>query len=237
MTETLTERATGIIRRSILDLDLEPGSRVDEGLLMKTFGISRTPAREALNRLVAEDLVRIEPNRGAVIAELDLGEVEAFFDAYFATEQLVAQYCRRTPELAAALSDANAALEKSLMVGDAGRIEADNARFHSLLIDATANRFVVRFCLGLQNHARRLTQLIYRMEAAKGLAHDQEHAHILADHRAIIAAIAEADDSALQNAMRQHAEQFYGRLIAVLAPERGRQFRPLPRRRDTEIAG
>ena len=63
--ETLTDAAVDTIRNRILDMTLVPGSRIDAPLLMKQFKLSRTPAREALNRLAAEGLVVLHANRGA----------------------------------------------------------------------------------------------------------------------------------------------------------------------------
>jgi DNA-binding GntR family transcriptional regulator len=222
--KTLADRATEIIRRSILDLRLEPGSRVDETILMQKFGISRTPAREALNRLAAEDLVRIEANRGASIANLDLMELEAFFDAYFATEQLTAHFCRFSPALVKALTAANEKLEASFAANDVQKIEDFNAGFHRRLIEATQNRFIIRVCLDLQNHARRITQLIYRLEASQGMSPNDQHRQVSADHRLIIDCVASSDRLGLAQAMRAHADQFYERIINAAEPRRGRGF-------------
>ena len=222
--KTLADRATEIIRRSILDLHLEPGSRVDETILMQKFGISRTPAREALNRLAAEDLVRIEANRGASIAKLDLMELEAFFDAYFATEQLTAHFCQFSPALVRALTAANNKLEASFRVENVQKIEEHNAAFHRLLIEATNNRFIIRACLDLQNHARRVTQLIYRLEASQAMAPTDQHRQVSADHRAIIDCVAKGDRPALIQAMRAHTDQFHRRVLDAAEPKRGRSF-------------
>ena len=56
------------LRQSIVDLELPPGSALDEVRLSQQFALSRTPVREALVRLVADGLVTTQPNRGTVVA-------------------------------------------------------------------------------------------------------------------------------------------------------------------------
>lgn len=58
---------------------IRPGQRVNELELAETFGVSRTPLREALNRLVAENLLTFVPNRGFYVRELNERDV---FDLY-----------------------------------------------------------------------------------------------------------------------------------------------------------
>lgn len=67
------------MRRMIGEGELLPGARVPEKLLCERFGVSRTPLREALKVLAAEGLVELYPNRGAVIATLQMSELEEMF--------------------------------------------------------------------------------------------------------------------------------------------------------------
>src|SRR6185369_10951263 len=78
---SMAEAALNAIRDKILDLSLAPGMQLDEGLITTRLGISRTPAREALNRLVTEGLVENRSNRGFFVKSLELGDVAHFFDA------------------------------------------------------------------------------------------------------------------------------------------------------------
>ena len=60
----------------IAQRQLRPGARVPEQALCARFGVSRTPLREALKVLSAEGLVRLLPNRGAVVERLTRKEVD-----------------------------------------------------------------------------------------------------------------------------------------------------------------
>jgi DNA-binding GntR family transcriptional regulator len=69
-----------LIRQAILDLTFLPGSTLSESALVEQIGMSRTPIRQALQRLEHEKLLRIFPQRGTVVAPLDMsGFREALF--------------------------------------------------------------------------------------------------------------------------------------------------------------
>jgi DNA-binding GntR family transcriptional regulator len=84
--------ATGSARQSLVDIAYEalrdaitsgsllPGTRLREAALATHFAISTTPVREALRRLDREGLVRLSPNRGAIVAEFDLREILDLFE-------------------------------------------------------------------------------------------------------------------------------------------------------------
>jgi DNA-binding GntR family transcriptional regulator len=79
-TGSAADKACDLTRRAILDLTFPPGSTLSEAVLVAQIGASRTPIRQALQRLEHEGLVRVFPQRGTVVAPLDLqGFREALF--------------------------------------------------------------------------------------------------------------------------------------------------------------
>lgn len=68
------------IRRRILGGDYAGGMQLRQDALAEEFGVSRIPVREALVQLEAEGLVRIQPHKGAVVAELSPDEVMELFE-------------------------------------------------------------------------------------------------------------------------------------------------------------
>jgi DNA-binding GntR family transcriptional regulator len=73
---TLATAALEEIRHRILNGDLAGGTKLGQDALAAEFGISRIPIREALLQLEAEGLVRIEPHKGAVVAEVRVEDIE-----------------------------------------------------------------------------------------------------------------------------------------------------------------
>lgn len=74
--KTLHDELAGLIRVMILHGELSPGQRIPEQALCTRFGVSRTPLREALKVLSVERLVRLLPNRGAIVVRITLKEAE-----------------------------------------------------------------------------------------------------------------------------------------------------------------
>src|SRR5207244_3766330 len=72
--------ATELIREAIIEGRLEPGRRLKEEELARELGISRTPVREALLMLQAEDLVVTSPNRGATVRAYDAQDLHDLYE-------------------------------------------------------------------------------------------------------------------------------------------------------------
>ena len=65
--KVLGEDIYNTIKEEILNADVLPGTILDEAQLMSRFGVSRTPIREAIRRLISSDLVGMEPHRSAYV--------------------------------------------------------------------------------------------------------------------------------------------------------------------------
>jgi DNA-binding GntR family transcriptional regulator len=69
------------LQREILSLTLPPGAPLDETQLARRFGLSRSPVREALNRLSAQNLVVMLPNRSTLVAPVDMTAFPRYVEA------------------------------------------------------------------------------------------------------------------------------------------------------------
>ena len=78
--QSLVDVAYVALRDAITSGTLLPGARLREAALAKHFAVSTTPIREALRRLDREGLVRLAPNRGAVVTEFNLREILDLFE-------------------------------------------------------------------------------------------------------------------------------------------------------------
>ncbi|MHA1523632.1 MAG: GntR family transcriptional regulator, partial [Alphaproteobacteria bacterium] len=74
------DRVYHLVKDMAVHFRLRPGERVNEGALAKKLGTSRTPLREALNRLTAERLLDFQPNKGFFCRGLDPREVFDFYE-------------------------------------------------------------------------------------------------------------------------------------------------------------
>ncbi|WP_108662177.1 GntR family transcriptional regulator [Acuticoccus kandeliae] len=88
--------AAQCIRDMIVSGELPAGDRIPERVITERLDISRTPLREALKILEAEGLVRISPNRGAMVVQLSLSDVEAVIEMLIGMELHAAELaCQR----------------------------------------------------------------------------------------------------------------------------------------------
>jgi DNA-binding GntR family transcriptional regulator len=87
----IRDQVLDVIRRGILDFQLRPGQRLIERELIEQLGVSRPTIREVLSRLVAEGLVTVQPQHGAIVAVLSPAEAEDIYEMRVPLEVLVMQ--------------------------------------------------------------------------------------------------------------------------------------------------
>lgn len=90
---SLNETAYEIIREKILNGEFPLGSRLREDLLAEEISMSRTPVREAINRLVADGLIINRARKGSYLIEPEDREIEEYIDIRIALEKLVVEKC------------------------------------------------------------------------------------------------------------------------------------------------
>lgn len=76
------------LRTLILDLHIQPNSRLTETELAAYFKVSRTPIREALKRLETEGLVSIKPKQGCFVRPINLDELKEYYEIRISLEML-----------------------------------------------------------------------------------------------------------------------------------------------------
>jgi DNA-binding GntR family transcriptional regulator len=92
----LSSAVTEKLRDMIVEGVFLPGARLNERVLCERLAVSRTPLREAFKTLAVEGLIDVLPNRGAVVAQLSLADIEQTFEVMGALEGLSGQLaCQR----------------------------------------------------------------------------------------------------------------------------------------------
>ena len=186
------------LRRAILDGTLRPGERLMELHLARQLGVSRTPVREALRRLETDGLVETIPNRGAMVAQITVRDVEDVLEVREAMEELAVRRacCRITAAQLAQLYAAEARFEECLRKDDlAGAARAD-AAFHEVLCEAAGNRRLIQLLSDLRSHLYR-----YRLEYLKN---KKSHAGLVSQHALICEAVKSRDEENAAQAVRSH---------------------------------
>jgi len=196
--ETQTERIRHALEDAILTGRLAPGERLDEQALAERFEVSRTPVREALNRLASSRLVELRPRQGAVVAVLSVPELIEMFEVMSELEGLCARLAARraTPEERALLREAHDACRERAEAGDHEGFYLENKRFHEIIYAASHNRFLEESTINLRSrvapYRRHVTYRPGRMKES------------IVEHEAVVEAIAAGDAAGAQARMHHH---------------------------------
>lgn len=213
-----TEVALDLIRSRIVDMSLQPGSRIDERLLIDQFRLGRTPAREAISRLVAEGFVHIVPQRGGTfVRKLDLDEMGEVIVAHQLAEAIVGQMCRFDD--ADLLVDLDAIQQRYADVVDRRdflAITQLNQDFHLRLHRTIDNALVYSFAESTHRHVRRLNVYVYQREQADPAFQAAQFASNLEQHEQIIQAIRQRNRETLNELLPAHAQYTQRRLVRLL---------------------
>jgi DNA-binding GntR family transcriptional regulator len=209
--------ATNLIRDRILELLLAPSMQLDETILRDQLGISRTPAREALNRLVAEGLVETRANKGFYVAPLDLQDTARFFDAYCIAERAIGVLCRfGHPGFVDDLICIQKEHGKAVSANEFLEITRYNAQFHTRIAEATENKFIIELSRRVHNYSRRLVYLVYQVEADDFKYFEGQQAKVVEEHETMIDAVRTRDRSRLIEILTSHSERFRSRITRYI---------------------
>lgn len=222
------------LKHDILDLELAPGSALDETRIAERFGLSRTPIREALVRLAGEGLVTTLPNRNTIVAPIDFAALPAHFDALTLMHRVTTRLAalRRTTRDLDEIRTHQAAFGKAVAEADAIGMTDTNRDFHLAIARAGRNRHYTELFGRLLDEGRRLNRIYYAS------FDDHLPAEFVTEHEAIIQAIAERDAERADSLARAHAGQVVRQIQGFLAggvggdvtlgPAVGRDALPLP---------
>jgi DNA-binding GntR family transcriptional regulator len=208
--------AYDILRNEILDLVLAPGTPIDEVQLAERLAMSRTPIREALVRLAAEGLVTTLTNRSTIVSNIDFQNLHTFFDAitlmYRVTTRLAAEY--RTEGDLAAIRTRQADYVATVSAQDELGMIASNRDFHMAIAEAGRNPYYTALFGRLLDEGRRIMPIYY---ASYG---DRLPESVVAEHEAMIAAIAAGDVAAADRLATAHADRIVKQIRTFIARDR-----------------
>ena len=197
-TTSQLERIRSALLQAIEAGELLPGDAVDEKALAIRFGVSRTPVREAMLMLAAQNLVRIVPRSGIHVHAPAAAELVSMLEALSELEAVVARLCalRMDPEQRERLQRLADATREAAAQGDRHGYETENRHFHDALYEGCGNAVVVE----------QVRQLRLRLASFRRKVRDQPGRlqSAAAEHDAVVAAIGGNDVERSSQAMREH---------------------------------
>ena len=225
---SLGTQIADVVRQDILLGRLRPGEAVSQEKLCARYGISRTPVRDALRRLVSEGLV-VNQGRGVVVARLTVSDIE---DSFVVTALLHERAARRAVRNASPgdldeLERLHEAMTAMTAAEETQRVADLNWQFHrkiNLLADSPKLLAMMRtVALSIPRN--------YLVDMPKS-----EVARSNREHKRIISAMRRGDVTELEALVHDHVDQAGKRLVARfvqggLLPDEGVATAAKPRRR------
>jgi DNA-binding GntR family transcriptional regulator len=205
----LSDRAYELVRHKIITLELPPLSAIDEHTLMQDLQLGRTPIREALQRLAAEDLVSIVPRRGMFVADISLTDLQKVFELRMVLEGFCARLAaqRATEDQLAEMETVMQVLGK-VPTSDSKALMAIDERFHDLLYQAADNEFLTDTLRRLHALSFRIWHLVLdRLGSVRGA---------MEQHIEITEALRARDGARAEALIQQHISEFQQEIKAAL---------------------
>lgn len=150
------------LKRRIVNLDLLPGSLINEKELMEEFGCSRTPVREALIKLAQIGLVETRPRVGTYVTQIDIMSVKNAYEVKKNLEGLAAELAARRagPREVAELFEIIDRFTGYDIIADYKQCIDDDQRFHEIVRQAARNDLLTEILEMLNTRTARFLQQI-----------------------------------------------------------------------------
>ena len=198
----MTRLPSAIIRDSleqrIIEGELGIGKRLDEAELSAHYGVSRTPVREALQRLAESGLAEHLPRRGTFVSTPGLSELVEMFEVMAELECMAVRLATRRATNADidALTESNEACRTAFEAGDTKRYYELTATVHRQIYKMSGNSFLAAEAQRIHDRLRPFRRLQLRVRGRMGESMDE--------HDIILAAIRDGDIQKAVDTMRNH---------------------------------
>ena len=195
------DRAHDYVKRQVLTGGFPGGELITEGEVAVALGMSRTPVREAFLRLEAEGLLRLYPQRGALVVPVSSGEARAVIEARLVLEQFAARKVigRGAAVRAAIFERLSAELQRqrdAVAKSDWEEFSDADRAFHDVTLQESGNAIVAGFYSSLRDRQMRMNREL--------VMHEERITTIMDEHRVIAEAVRDGDLQRTEEALRTH---------------------------------
>jgi DNA-binding GntR family transcriptional regulator len=174
--ENLTQQAYRTIRDEIVSGKIDGQQHLTEAFFATRYGISKSPIREALNRLETEGLIRIIPRRGAFVQEFSIHDVEEIYELREILEAQVVRDDVLDPKMLARLREIVSEAESSLKKRDKPGYIRTDAAFHTELAKASSNLRLRKILESMHNQMLMLRRQTFELTSHTSV---KQHQRIL----------------------------------------------------------
>lgn len=196
-------------RRRIVELEMPPGATFTEGALANALDMSKTPVREALSVLAAEEFLDIMPQTGYAVRPVTLRSIHWTFDLHVLLAGRAAESLRTAAELVARLPALLAARGAGDDPAHADAYLRSYMQFHLAIAAHAANRRLRTLLARQLYHHERLIRLCLAQGALPG--------SLVGDDQPLLDEVREANWTGAGDAARLRLQQCRDRVLEVLA--------------------
>jgi DNA-binding GntR family transcriptional regulator len=194
------QRAYDFAKWAILNAVYPAGEVVTVSRLAGEIGLSRSPVREALLRLEAEGLVRVEPGRGAVVATFSTTEIEDVLEARVLIENYTAaRSFENRAKFLPELLDAHEEMRRRRREQDTAGFTHTDRHFHELIVDGADNQVLSEMYRSLRDR-----QTLFTSAMVRGRTDRMDAA--IAEHDGIIEALQGDDEDVFIEVVNAHLQ-------------------------------
>ncbi|MEW2915955.1 GntR family transcriptional regulator [Ruegeria sp. ANG10] len=213
MDQRLADTIAQDLEELIFDGTFSDGDRLDEVKLAEQFGVSRTPLREAFQRLALSGLVDLIPRRGAFVRQPGPVELMEMFEVMAELEAVCGRLAamRISDQALKELTDANTRCQEAVDAGDPDTYYVENERFHRIIYNQSGNSFLEQEASKLHRRLKpfRRQQLRFRGRMAQSMS----------EHEDIVRALDNGNPEETANALRSHVavqgEKFHNLMASL----------------------
>jgi len=195
----LSDIAYSQIKNMLLEFELHPGSAVTEIMFMQKFGISRTPVRQALQRLEQEGFMRLTPRKGWFVAGVSLRDIQEIFVVREALEGIAARLAAEllTQEVLGELNDYMEKISNQEQTKDVDEFDPGDI-LHDKIFEAVNNQQMNRVLRLYDDQLRRFHIMACKLPGRALLSYKE--------HYEILRALTERNGENAEKAMREHIQ-------------------------------
>lgn len=211
--KTMKESIADVFRNLILTSQLRPGERLIQNELAERLGVSRTPVREALQKLASEGLVTFSPYRGATVAEFSPSELDDIYSIRIALEGYCVHLAAKqiSDEQLARLEALFHRMKQEYRRGDRWQLLAVNREFYAVLY-------------AIPNHPRFYDLTMKYLDMADlyrrmALAQESYFRRIIEGHEELLGALRDRDSEGVERVLRVQMEEIREMLREVIVKD------------------
>ena len=205
--ELLNQKVYHVLKKAIIRGDIKPNSKLTLTEIAKAMGVSNTPIREAIKKLESENLVKIIPNKGIIVKEINIDDfqeilqIRAFLDGLIA--KLVSEII--TDEEIDEMKNIIHEMEKCVKEDDRLTYNDLDIKFHNFLLNITRNNTLKETYNKLIEHSSgarlRTLKILVRMGES------------LKEHKKIALKIKERNSKEANRVSQEHIENILESIV------------------------